>query len=135
MRWLARAGTAGALAGWLQSRAEQLPAELCTGTPLHAPASCGQGHQRQAAGVAQPVQGRCLCPALAPSSWPAAQVPNSNQQVTGQGYDVFFAVTLPQASQDSLVVTQPSSDAVHRQIAGWFTTQMQSRGALPGCCE
>ena len=42
---------------------------------------------------------------------------------------VVFAVTLPQASQNSLVVTQPNSAAVHQQVAGWFTTQMASRGA------
>ena len=41
---------------------------------------------------------------------------------------VTFAVTLPGASANSLVVTQPNSQSVHEQVAGWFTTQMASRG-------
>ena len=54
-----------------------------------------------------------------------------DQQISGAGEMVVFAVTLPQASQNSLVVTQPNSDAVKSQVAGWFTTQMASRGAPP----
>ena len=44
------------------------------------------------------------------------------------GQMVTFAVTLPGASANSLVVTQPNSQSVHEQVAGWFTTQMASRG-------
>ena len=50
-------------------------------------------------------------------------------QASGDGQLVTFAVTLPGASANSLVVTQPNSQSVHQQVAGWFTTQMASRGA------
>ena len=42
--------------------------------------------------------------------------------------NVVFAVTLPTASQNSLLVLQSSSDTVRQQFSGWFVTQMQARG-------
>ena len=43
--------------------------------------------------------------------------------------NVVFAVTLPTASQNSLLVLQTSSATVRQQFAGWFVTQMAARGA------
>lgn len=42
--------------------------------------------------------------------------------------NVTFAVTLPTASQNSLLVLQSNSDKVTQQFSGWFVTQMASRG-------
>ena len=41
---------------------------------------------------------------------------------------VVFAVTLPSATQNSLLVLQSASPTVRQQFAGWFVTQMQARG-------
>ena len=58
-------------------------------------------------------------------------------QASGEGQQVTFAVTLPGDSANSLVVTQPNSPSVHQQVAGWFITQMASRGVPqpPTCCR
>lgn len=40
-------------------------------------------------------------------------------------------VTLPSASQNSLLVLQSSSDTVKQQFGGWFVTQMAARGTTP----
>lgn len=42
--------------------------------------------------------------------------------------DVVFAVSLPEASQNSLLVTQSTNPTVRSQFAGWFVSQMQARG-------
>ena len=66
-----------------------------------------------------PQYGRKLLQAASPA--PGASTP----VVT-----VVFAVLLPQASQNSLLVLQSNSPVVRKQFAGWFVTQMQARGAL-----
>ena len=49
-------------------------------------------------------------------------------QNTQPAENVVFAVTLPTASQNSLLVLQSSSTTVRQQFAGWFVTQMAARG-------
>ena len=49
-------------------------------------------------------------------------------QASQPAENVVFAVTLPSASQNSLLVLQSSSDTVRQQFAGWFVTQMAARG-------
>lgn len=53
---------------------------------------------------------------------------NSTSNSTIPAENVVFAVTLPSAAQNSLLVLQNSSPTVRQQFAGWFVTQMQSRG-------
>lgn len=67
-----------------------------------------------------PQYGRRLMQAAAAPP-PSTVVPTEN---------VVFAVTLPSASQNSLLVLQQSSPTVRQQFAGWFVTQMQARRAL-----
>ncbi len=49
-------------------------------------------------------------------------------QTSQSAENVVFSVTLPTASQNSLLVLQSSSDTVRQQFAGWFVTQMAARG-------
>lgn len=60
-----------------------------------------------------------------------ASAPSSNGSIPAE--NVVFAVTLPSASQNSLLVLQSSSGTVRQQFAGWFVTQMQARGKLMRC--
>lgn len=43
--------------------------------------------------------------------------------------DVVFAISLPEASKNSLLVVQSNNPAVTDQFAGWFGIQMAARGA------
>ena len=56
---------------------------------------------------------------MAPAASGNASIPATN---------VTFAVTLPSASQNSLLVLQSSSPTVRQQFGGWFVTQMAARG-------
>lgn len=65
-----------------------------------------------------------------------ATTSNSTGNGTIPAEQATFAVTLPSATQNSLLVLQSASPTVRQQFAGWFVTQMQARGTsaiLPLC--
>ena len=71
--------------------------------------------------------------AAQPDCWVQVAAPAPANTTSTPGVDVVFGVTLPQASENSLLVLQSNSSQVRAQFAGLFVYAMSTASESPAC--